>query len=103
MAEDRISTDPTALEKEAGLGQEDEKRNPSEAILRHGLDADEALKAFIGLEGEQLVLDEDTNRKLLRKIDWNIIPVSSEVPELRSCQLTLVAYVRCIRLELPGQ
>ena len=35
----------------------------------------EAMKAFIGHEGERLVLDEETNRKLLRKIDLNIMPV----------------------------
>lgn len=55
-----------------------EYTNPSAAkksILNHALDADEALKAFIGHEGEHLVLDEETNRRLLRKIDWHIMPV----------------------------
>ena len=44
-------------------------------VLKHSKDADEAMKAFEGHEGEVLVLDEATNRRLLRKIDWNIMPV----------------------------
>ena len=52
----------------------------AKAILKHGLDADEAMKAFVGQEGEQLVLDEETNKRLLRKIDLNIMPVATPLP-----------------------
>ena len=44
-------------------------------ILKHTDDADEAMKAFAGHEGEILVLDEATNKKLLRKIDLHLMPV----------------------------
>ena len=46
-----------------------------EQVLEHANDADEAMKAFAGHEGEMLVLDEATNKRLLRKIDLNLMPV----------------------------
>ena len=45
------------------------------APLKLDKDADEALQAFEGLDGETLVIDEQTNRQLLRKIDWNMMPL----------------------------
>ena len=44
-------------------------------IIKHANDADEAMKAFQGHEGEVIVLDEATNRRLLRRIDLNLMPV----------------------------
>ena len=79
MADDRIAHNSDVAEKEVALGDIDKESVP-EAILTHGLDADEALKAFIGHEGEPIVLDEATNRRLLRKIDLNIMPVCGSVP-----------------------
>ena len=79
MADDRIAPNSDLAEKEVALGDIDKESVP-EAILAHGLDADEALKAFIGHEGEPIVLDEVTNRRLLRKIDLNIMPVCERVP-----------------------
>lgn len=50
-------------------------------VLKHSHDADEAMKAFIGHEGEVIHIDEATNKRLLRKIDFNLIPVrSSSLP-----------------------
>lgn len=46
-----------------------------ERVLKHANDADEAMKAFEGHEGEMLVLDGATNKRLLSQIDWNIMPV----------------------------
>ncbi len=46
-----------------------------EEVLKHANDADEAMKAFAGLEGQVLELDEATNKRILRTIDWNLIPV----------------------------
>jgi ACS family allantoate permease-like MFS transporter len=37
-------------------------------------DADEAMKAFTEM-GETMELDEATNRRLLRTIDWHIMPI----------------------------
>lgn len=60
------------VEKDA-LGSEG--AGPPVKILKHAKDADEAMKAFEGHEGQILVLDEATNKRLLRKIDLNLMPV----------------------------
>jgi MFS transporter, ACS family, allantoate permease len=44
-------------------------------ILQHSHDADEALKAFASMEGQVIHLDEATSKRILRKIDFNLIPV----------------------------
>ncbi|KAK0799522.1 Allantoate permease [Friedmanniomyces endolithicus] len=46
----------------------------SEDVLKHSHDADEAMKAFAGHTGEIIEIDEATNKRLLRIIDFNLIP-----------------------------
>lgn len=48
---------------------------PPSKVLKHSHDADEAMKAFEGHDGEVLIMDEATNKRLLRKIDFNIMPL----------------------------
>ncbi|KAI9751504.1 MAG: hypothetical protein M4579_006040 [Chaenotheca gracillima] len=72
--EKEASTLPGDPEK-ASLPEKGAEGAP-EAVLKHANDGDEALKAFAGHEGETIVLDEETNRRLLRKIDWNLMPTS---------------------------
>jgi ACS family allantoate permease-like MFS transporter len=38
-------------------------------------DGDVALKAFAGHEGEVIVMTPEQEKALLRKIDWNLMPV----------------------------
>lgn len=38
-------------------------------------DADVALKAFANYQEQVTEIDEATNKRLLRKIDWNLMPV----------------------------
>lgn len=38
-------------------------------------DGDVALKAFEGHEGEIIVMTPEAEKALLRKIDWNLMPV----------------------------
>ena len=44
-------------------------------IEKHAHDADEALKALGDLHGETIELDEATNRRLLKIIDWHMMPI----------------------------
>ena len=46
-----------------------------EDIIKHSHDADIALKAFASYGGEVIHIDEATNKRLLRKIDWKLMPV----------------------------
>src|SRR6267378_7678599 len=51
------------------------KKHPDGRILNHSEDADEAMKAFAGLEGQVITIDAETNRRLLRIIDWHMMPL----------------------------
>lgn len=55
------------------------EKHPSAAVLKHANDADEAMLAFVGHEGEIIELDEATNKRLLRRIDWNLMPIMCAV------------------------
>lgn len=51
-------------------------KHVDEKILKHSHDADAALKAFEGYEGQTIELTEETRKRLLRKIDMHLMPVS---------------------------
>lgn len=75
-------------------------------IIEHSHDADEAMKAFMSHEGQVITIDEETNRRLLRIIDWHIIPVKlASVPRggILNADGMLTGDVRCLWLELPRQ
>lgn len=69
------------VEKDLPAPLADAIRNGSvpENILKHSHDADEAMKAFASHEGQLLTIDEATNKRLLRRIDWNLMPVSIDL------------------------
>ena len=84
MTEEKLSSFPdveqTFVEDKSGA-------RPA-VVFQHANDADEAMKAFEGHDGESLVLDESTNRRLLRKIDQHILPVSIDHGNGESALLT---------------
>lgn len=61
------------------------ERKASEKLLKHSHDADEALKAVQGHEGGPVVIDEETNRRILRRIDFNLIPIMCVVYGKEAC------------------
>jgi ACS family allantoate permease-like MFS transporter len=64
---DKKTSDPVA----------DAIRNGSldKKILEHSHDADDAMKAFQETQGQVIEIDAATNKRLLRRIDWNLMPV----------------------------
>ncbi|KAG7004472.1 protein disulfide-isomerase [Physcia stellaris] len=72
MADEKTSS-PAGIEKES-ISLEDGSP-PMPRGRKHAHDADEAMKAF--QDGEIEVLDEATNKRLLRTIDRNIMPVET--------------------------
>ncbi|KAF2173980.1 hypothetical protein M409DRAFT_62172 [Zasmidium cellare ATCC 36951] len=70
-----------------------------EKILEHSHDADEALKAFQGHEGEVITIDEATNKRLLRRIDWNLMPVMCIVYGLNYLDKTTLSYASIMGLK----
>ena len=51
-----------------------------EQDLKHVFDGDgdEALRAYADLGGVAPEVDEATNKRLLRRIDWNLMPVGTQ-------------------------
>jgi ACS family allantoate permease-like MFS transporter len=47
-------------------------------ILEHSHDADDAMKAFQESQGQVIEIDAATNKRLLRRIDWNLMPVCTQ-------------------------
>jgi ACS family allantoate permease-like MFS transporter len=53
------------------------KAKINEKLVKHSHDADAAMAAFEGMEGQVLELTEEKSKALLRKIDWHLMPVRS--------------------------
>ncbi|KAL7943561.1 major facilitator superfamily domain-containing protein [Trichoderma barbatum] len=62
------------------------------------IDADEALKAIAGLDTAAVQLDEETERRLLRKIDWNLMPLMCIVYGLNYLDKTTLSYASIMGL-----
>ncbi|KAG9636468.1 putative MFS allantoate transporter, partial [Aureobasidium melanogenum] len=94
MSDTEKSAVPFDAEKELPAPLADAIRNGSvdKTILQHAGDADEALKAFMSHPGEVIELDEATNKRLLRKIDWNLMPVMCIVYGLNYLDKTTLSY-----------
>jgi hypothetical protein len=72
----------------------DEKRRrlsvANGTILKHSHDVDEAMKAFES--GEIIEIDEATDRRLLKTIDWHLIPLMCVVYGLNYLDKTTLSY-----------
>ena len=67
------------VEKSATESSTNRRGSVPDKILKHAKDADEAMKAFAGHEGEVLIMDKATSKSLLRRIDLHLMPVSGRV------------------------
>lgn len=61
-------------------------------IEKHAHDADEAMKAFSEMQGEAIELDEPTNRRLLRTIDWHLMPIMCCIYGMNYLDKTTLSY-----------
>lgn len=69
------STGAPADQVTPGADIESAKAMSVEEVRKYSRDDDEAMKAMADYDGPPLVLDEETNRRLLRTIDWHMLPV----------------------------
>lgn len=72
-----------------------------EQILKHSHDADIALKAFQEYDGQVIEIDEATNKRLLRIIDWNLIPLMCVVYGLNYLDKTTLSYASIMGIKDP--
>ncbi|KAK8183098.1 membrane transporter [Phyllosticta capitalensis] len=70
-------------------------------ILDHSHNADAAMKALAEYEGEVLELTEETNKRLLRKIDWHIMPILCLVYMVNFLDKTTISYASIMGLKEP--
>ena len=73
---------PAAVEKEpvahdAAHEEIGPPKGISTKLLKHLHDADAAMKAFEGLDGQVIELTEEKSKAILRRIDWHLMPVRS--------------------------
>lgn len=80
------------------ITRQDEKAG---TVLKHAdhNDADEALKVLEGENGEVIEITPEDERKLLRKIDWNLMPLLCLVYGLNYLDKTTVSYASIMGLK----
>jgi MFS transporter, ACS family, allantoate permease len=69
----------------------------AQKVLEHSRDADEAMKAFES--GEIIEIDEATNKRLLRIIDWHLLPLMCVVYGLNYLDKTTLSYASIMGLK----
>jgi hypothetical protein len=86
VALDHIEFTPNSG-RDADIANDDSKADPervasfvvsSDEVRKYTKSDDAAMKAMAEYNGPPLVLDEATSRRLLRKIDWYIMPILYE-------------------------
>lgn len=77
------------------------KQKIDEKLLKHSHDADAAMKAYEGLDGQVLELTEEKRKALLRKIDWHLMPIMCVVYGLNYLDKTTLSYASIMGLKLP--
>ncbi|KAJ5287006.1 hypothetical protein N7478_002692 [Penicillium angulare] len=75
------------VEKSIGVG-----KHIDPTLEKHTHDADEAMKALDELQGEAIELDESTNRRLLRTIDWHMMPIMCCIYGMNYLDKTTLSY-----------
>ena len=65
---------------------------------QHGT-ADEAMRAFEGEDGQPIILDDATNKRLLRRIDLHIMPLMCIVYGLNYLDKTTLSYANVMGLK----
>lgn len=69
MSDEKTSPPTVDVERDTNEKHVDSK------LEKHAHDADDAMKAIDELHGEALEIDEATNKRLLRTIDWHMMPL----------------------------
>ncbi|KAK2743061.1 hypothetical protein FQN57_005017 [Myotisia sp. PD_48] len=76
----------------------DQEKGVTESIVAHPHDADEAMKAFADTQGEAPILTEADNKRLLRIIDWHLMPLMCAVYGLNFLDRYIVWEYPSVRL-----
>ncbi|KAJ5527882.1 hypothetical protein N7513_012041 [Penicillium frequentans] len=80
----------SAVDVETAMDMKEKHVDPT--LEKHAHDADEAMKALEELHGESLELDESTNRRLLKIIDWHMMPIMCCIYGMNFLDKTTLSY-----------
>jgi ACS family allantoate permease-like MFS transporter len=74
------ATMPADVEKETTVKDNSSppsglKKTINDKLVKHSHDADAAMKAFEGMDGQVIELTPEKSKALLRKIDFHLMPV----------------------------
>ncbi|KAK2756646.1 hypothetical protein FQN53_008551 [Emmonsiellopsis sp. PD_33] len=84
---------------ELGVQEKPSEKHVDEKILKHSHDADEAMQAFNQGDGEPIVLSEETNKRLLKIIDWHMMPLMCVVYGMNYLDKTTLSYASIMGLK----
>lgn len=100
MAGTTASTQPPYDLEKSGEAAPKESSEVGGIVLKHAdrNDADEALKIFA--EGEVITLTPEEEKRLLRKIDWNLMPLLCLVYGLNYLDKTTLSYASIMGLKV---
>ncbi|PLN80254.1 putative MFS allantoate transporter [Aspergillus taichungensis] len=82
MADEKAAPPPTV----------EAEKHVDPTLEKHAHDADEAMQAIQDLQGEAIELDEATNKRLLRRIDWHMMPIMCVVYGMNYLDKTTLSY-----------
>lgn len=96
---------PAAVEKEpvahdAAHEEIGPPKGISTKLLKHLHDADAAMKAFEGLDGQVIELTEEKSKAILRRIDWHLMPIMCLIYGLNYLDKTTLSYASSMGLKL---
>ncbi|QKX59085.1 uncharacterized protein TRUGW13939_06216 [Talaromyces rugulosus] len=95
--DDKIDA-PSAVDVEKE-GSPTPAKHVDSRIVKHSHDVDEAMKAFEGIEGQVITIDEATNRRLLKIIDWHMMPLMCVVYGMNYLDKTTISYASVMGLK----
>ncbi|KAI4170897.1 MAG: hypothetical protein LQ343_004661 [Gyalolechia ehrenbergii] len=99
MADTEKMTYAKPPEVEKGSTSQDRRRSLPSKVAKHANDADEAMKAFAGHEGEFLELDEATSKRLLKRIDLHLMPLLCVIYGLNYLDKTTLSYASVMNIK----
>ena len=95
-----VQYSPGLEDKEAGPATRSDSLISNADIARLEKDGDQALKFITDrVEGEAIVIDAETNRRLLRKIDLHIMPLMCIIYGLNFLDKTTLSYASIMGLQ----
>jgi ACS family allantoate permease-like MFS transporter len=70
-----MAQDDTSVGTSTTMDIEQTTTKDEHKLLKQAPDADEAMKAFEHLQGHRIEIDEATDRRLVKTIDWRMMPL----------------------------